>query len=146
MSVFPNFKEAAHSKFVKQQNSINMQLPEGHQTIMPYLILNGAENFIPFTKAVFQAEVKLNKLTDDGISVLHSEIIIGNSTIMFGSAGEKWQPQTANLFVYVANADETYQAALENGATSIMELSDQDYGRTCGIMDPFGNTWWITSI
>lgn len=123
-----------------------MRLPEGHQTIMPYLILEKAENFIPFTKAVFQAEVKLHKLTNDGVSVLHSEISIGGSTIMFAGASDQWRPQTANLFVYVPNADETYHVALELGATSVMPLSDQDYGRTCGILDPFGNTWWITSI
>ena len=123
-----------------------MQLPNGHQTIMPYLILEKAENFIPFTKAVFKAEVRLHQLRDDELSIMHSEISIGNSTIMFASASDKWKPQTASLFVYVPQADEAYEAALHLGATSVMPLSDQDYGRTCGIMDPFGNTWWITSI
>lgn len=57
-----------------------------------------------------------------------------------------WTVQNANLFVYVPDADETYKKALDNGALSLMELSDQDYGRTCGVTDPFGNIWWITAV
>lgn len=123
-----------------------MQLPEGHQTIMPYLILKEAAKFSEFVEEVFQAKVKLNKLREDGTTIMHSELTIGNSTIMFADATEQWTPQNANLFVYVSNADETYHKALKQGATSKMELTDQDYGKTCGVMDPFGNTWWITSI
>ncbi|MCB0493732.1 MAG: VOC family protein [Cyclobacteriaceae bacterium] len=123
-----------------------MQLPEGHQTIMPYLILKEAAKFSDFAKEVFHAKVKLNKLRDDKKTIMHSELTMGNSTIMFADSNQDWAPQNANLFVYVPNANETYHKALDHGATSKMELTDQDYGRTCGVMDPFGNTWWITSI
>jgi uncharacterized glyoxalase superfamily protein PhnB len=71
---------------------------------------------------------------------------IDGSTIMLADATEQWKEQTANLFVYVENADKAYNTALENGATSLMELSDQSYGRTCGVTDPVGNVWWITSM
>lgn len=125
-----------------------MNLPNGHQVVMPYLMLKGALKFIDFTKAVFNAEVALNmhKMHDDYERVMHSEIRIGGSTIMFTDASQDWKEQTAHLFVYVENADETYKKAKEQGATTVMELSDQNYGRTCGLQDPFGNVWWITSI
>ncbi len=123
-----------------------MKIPAAHQTVMPYLMLEGAAKFIDFTKAVFNAEVLQHKLHEDEKSVMHAEIIIGGCTLMFTEAREQWKPQTANLFVYVDNADESYQKALDAGATSVMELSNQDYGRTCGVLDPFGNTWWITSV
>ncbi|HEX8549729.1 MAG TPA: VOC family protein [Cytophagaceae bacterium] len=124
-----------------------MNLPQGHQTIMPYLMLNGASKFIEFLKDVFNAQLNsgMYKLAEDG-TVRHAEIAIGGSTIMFTEATDQWPVQTANLFVYVENADQTYIKALESGGTSIMELSDQDYGRTCGVNDSFGNTWWITSV
>ena len=35
---------------------------------------------------------------------------------------------------------------IDAGATTVMGLSDQDYGRTCGLTDPLGNVWWITSV
>lgn len=122
-----------------------MEIPITHQAVMPYLILNGALRFIDFTKNVFNAETTaMHTLREDG-TVIHSEIAIDGSTIMFTDATEDWKPQPANLFVYVDNADATYKKALEQGATSLMGLSNQDYGRTCGVTDPFGNVWWITS-
>lgn len=123
-----------------------MKIPQGHQSVMPYLMLNEAEGFGEFAKQVFDAEVNMTKLREDEKTIMHSELSIGTSTIMFCSATEQFTPQTANLFVYVQNADESYRKALDHGATSVMQLSDQDYGRTCGVLDPFGNTWWITSV
>lgn len=123
-----------------------MNLPSGHQTIMPYLILKGASDFIDFTKTVFGAKDVIKPVLYDDGTIRHAEIILNDSTIMVTNASKDWSSQTANLFVYFANADETYAKALENGATSLMELSDKEYGRTCGVTDAFGNVWWITSI
>ena len=122
-----------------------MKLPVGHQTIMPYLIVNGALEFIEFTKNVFNAKSNTQALREDG-TVMHAEVIIDGSTIMVTDESKDWAKQTANLFVYVPNADESFKKATEAGATVLMELSNQDYGRTCGVTDPFGNVWWITSI
>ncbi|KIO78906.1 glyoxalase [Pedobacter lusitanus] len=125
-----------------------MNIPQEHQTVMPYLMLKNASAFIDFTKTVFNAQPieSMQKPRADGSGLMHAEIMIGTSTIMFCDASEDWQPQTANLFVYVESADETYKKALDAGAESLMGLSDQNYGRTCGIKDQFGNVWWITSI
>ena len=123
-----------------------MDLPSGHQSIMPYLILQGAAKFIDFTKNVFGAsETNTKSIREDG-TIMHAEITLNGSTIMITDEITDWAKQTSNLFVYVPNADETYKKALENGAASLMGLSDQDYGRTCGVTDPFGNVWWITSV
>lgn len=124
-----------------------MKIPETHQTVMPYLILKGASMFIDFTKTVFDAEITHKTYREGDKSVLaHCELQIGGSTIMFADATENFEPQTSNLFIYVDNADKRFKKSLNHGATIVMELSDQDYGRTCGVTDPFGNVWWITSI
>lgn len=125
-----------------------MNLPQYHQTVMPYLILNEAEAFISFTQTAFDAELTPNMLSyrQDGTGIQHAEIRIQESTIMFCSASAQYPQQNAGLFIYVENADQTYQKALQSGATIIMELSDQSYGRTCGVSDTFGNIWWITSL
>lgn len=123
-----------------------MNIPAGHQTVMPYLIVNGALKFIDFTKKVFNAHVSHEpSLREDG-TVMHSEIKIDRSTIMVTDETKDWKVQTANLFVYVPSADKSFKKAIEEGAKVLMELSDQDYGRTCGVTDPFGNIWWITSV
>lgn len=118
--------------------------PDYYRTVMPYLILEDASAFLAFTKTVFGAKEKMKTQDDEGIR--HAEIVIGDSTIMLGQSGGSWKPQPAGLYINVDSADETYQKALEAGATNVMELSDQDYGRTCGVLDPCGNTWWITSV
>ena len=123
-----------------------MKIPKTHQTVMPYLILKGASKFIDFTKNVFNAEVtQLTYRENDQDVLAHCELQIGGSTIMFADATDNFEPQNANLFVYVDDADKRFQKALDQGATIVMELSNQEYGRTCGVTDPLGNVWWITS-
>jgi len=123
-----------------------MNIPENHQAVMPYLMLHNAHKFIDFVLAVFDAEAGMKHFRDDGVTLMHAELHIAGSTIMVADATDKWPAQTANMFVYVPNADATYQKALDNDCTEVMPLSNQDYGRTCGVADPFGNVWWITSV
>ncbi len=123
-----------------------MKIPEKHQAVMPYLMLDGAAGFIEFTRAVFNATLLTQKMHNGSDKIMHAEIEIGGSAIMFSDTTADWKAATANLFVYVEDADDCYQKAVNNGAETIMSLSDQDYGRTCGVVDPLGNTWWITSV
>jgi PhnB protein len=123
-----------------------LNIPEKHQAVMPYLILPGAAKFLAFTKKVFDAEETALYKRENLEVIMHAEIMIGNSTIMFGDSSEQWQNSVAGLFIYVKNADEVYGKAMAEGATTIMEPADKDYGRTCGVKDPLGNTWWITSL
>lgn len=120
-----------------------LNIPEGYQTVMPYIIMDNAAAFFDFTQKVFGAQEKMRVM--DGEGVRHAEITIGGSTIMFASATDQWAAQNTGLYVHVLNADETYEAALQNGAVSIMPPADMEYGRSSGVRDPFGNVWWITS-
>lgn len=121
-----------------------MEIPKGHQAVMPYLMMEDATGFIEFIKTVFDADITHESMRDDIVG--HCEAQIGGCTIMFSNSRDQWTPQTANMFVYVENADETYAKAVANGSEIIMPPDDQDYGRSCGVKDPFGNTWWITSV
>jgi PhnB protein len=123
-----------------------MEIPKVHQAIMPYLMLKNADGFIEFTQAVFNADAGMKRLREDVDTIMHAEIMISGCTIMFCEASDQWAVANANLFIYVEDADIAYNLAIANGATTVMPLSDQDYGRTCGVADPFGNTWWITSV
>ena len=120
-----------------------MNLPEGYQTVMPYLILRDVAAFIDFTKKVFGAEELAVYRNEDG-SIMHAEIQIGGSTIMMGQSNDDWGVQNAGLYINVENTDSTFQKAVDEGATVIMPVENKDYGRTSGVKDPQGNTWWIT--
>ena len=114
------------------------------QVVVPYLIIPNALQFYEFVEEVFGGTETARFLNADQ-SLMHGEVNIGGSTIMFGNASEGWTPQPAGLYVTVENADETFKKAIENGATVVMEMANKDYGRTGGVKDPFGNTWWIVA-
>lgn|SRR4030095_1208752 len=122
-----------------------MEIPKEHQTLMPYFIVDGADRFRDFIKSVFNAQITYEDAAPDG-TIGHCEARIGDSTIMFGGSGGPWQPRTSDLFIYVNDADEVYKRALKNGASTVLDPQNKSYGRSCGVTDPFGNIWWITSI
>jgi PhnB protein len=124
-----------------------MKIPEEYTPLMPYLIVKGADDFRKFMTVVFDAKDQLIVPNEDG-SLMHGELKIGNAVVMFAEAGGQFQVMNAGMFIYVDNADATYKRALAAGAVTVegQEPSDKDYGRTCGVKDPFGNTWWITSV
>ena len=111
---------------------------------MPYLTLDDAAAFIEFIKTVFDAEMTHESMRDGVIG--HCEAKISGGTIMFSNSRDQWKAAAAHVFVYVPDADETFRRALEAGAESIMEVEDQEYGRSGGFTDPFGNAWWVTTV
>ncbi len=120
--------------------------------ISPYLVIEGASDAIDFYKRAFGAEEGRRVNAYD--KIMYAELNIGGSLIMitdefpnFGSSG----PGTlggspVSLHLYVADADQTYAAAIEAGATSIKPVEDQFFGDRHGqVLDPFGYTWTIAT-
>jgi PhnB protein len=122
-----------------------VNIPEGYSQLMPYLIVENAAAFISFTQKVFDATEKFKTMRDEH-TIMHAEISIGESVIMMADATDQFKQQNAGLFIYVDDCDAVFQKALDNGATTVMEPADQSYGRSGGVKDAFGNTWWITSV
>lgn len=123
----------------------DVKIPEGYQQIMPYLIIENAQAFLEFTANVFGATEKYKTMRDEK-HIMHAEISIGDSVVMFADATEQFKPQNAGLFIYVDHCDDVYKKAMEAGAASVMPPADQSYGRSAGVRDPFGNNWWLTSV
>lgn len=119
-----------------------MEIPNYYLPIMPYLIVDRANEFIEFIKAVFGAEERLRVLREDG-TLMHAEFILGKATIMFAAANNTYKPFPCGMFVLREDIDVVYQRALTNGAVSLQELGDRENGRTAGFQDRFSNQWWI---
>ena len=119
-------------------------IPEGYQQCMPYLILPGADRFFSFMETVFGAEEKMRHLTPEG-TLAHGELRVGASVFMYSEASEQWGAQPGGFFIYVQDADASFAKAIAAGGTAVMDPADQPYGRSGGVKDPFGNTWWITA-
>jgi PhnB protein len=118
--------------------------PEGLRTIQPYLHLRGADWMIAFVKEAFGADAQGVTKSDDG-KVLHATIQIGNWTLEVDEAYGHRQPMPGHFHLHVPDADALYARAMAAGAASIEAPSDKPYGRSGGVRDPFGNSWFITS-
>jgi PhnB protein len=119
-----------------------MQHPEYYLPVMPYIIVNNAEDFISFIKTVFGAEERLIVPRDNG-QVMHAEFSIEKATIMFAHATEDYKPFPCGMFILLNDLDTVYQKGLQNGGVSLQEPGDRDYGKSAGFQDPFGNQWWL---
>ena len=119
--------------------------PDGYHAVTPYLVVDGAARLIDFLAAVFNAE-EVERFAAPGNRIGHAEMRIGDSLVMLGDARGEHEPRQAMLYVYVADADATYQRALAAGGTSVQAPADQFYGdRSAGVKDPTGNLWWIAT-
>lgn len=120
-------------------------IPDGYHAVTPYLVVQGAAKLIDFLKHAFEAQ-EIERLTRPDGAIGHAEVKIGDSIVMMGEAGGEWTPMPGSLYLYVNDADATYKRALQAGATSTMEPTDQFYGdRSAGVKDPVGNQWWIAT-
>ena len=122
-----------------------MAIPVQYNRLMPYLLIPKAYQFIEFMKDVFGATIQVITPRSEGI-IMHGELRIGDSVIMFADATEEFTARAAGIFIYVDDLDEVYNKALTRQAESTMEPSRQPYGYTCGLKDPFGNDWWPVEI
>jgi len=129
----------------KKTRPSNSYKPKGYSTITPYLAIKNADQLVGFLKKVFNAEEHRLMRGDDG-SFMHGEFRIGDSLLMIGDVQGRHDPFPGMLYVYIPDVDKTYKEALEEGATSIEEPENQDYGdRRAAFTDPSGNRWYIAS-
>ncbi len=118
-------------------------IPEGYNTVTPYIMVKDCRKLIKFVENVFAAKLNHAMENDEGL-IMHGEIQIGTSRIMISEATEKNPATPVMLYLYLPDVDGIYSSALKHGATSIMEPQDTFYGdRNAGVMDDSGNKWWI---
>lgn len=123
-----------------------MKITAGHQQAMAYLVVEKAEDFIDFIRKIFNAQEMIRSL-DANHRIQHSEIKIGDSTILLAEASSDYPAHPGSMYVYVKDTDQTYYEAIESGAKSLMEPMEEDNNaRGAGFQDPFGNIWWIATL
>jgi uncharacterized glyoxalase superfamily protein PhnB len=119
--------------------------------VFPYLIARGAGAAIDFYRRVFGAEETFRIDMPDG-KVGHAELRFGPATIMIadefpdhGVASPLTHGGTGTrIHLHVDDVDTLVRAAVEAGATVVMEPADQPHGeRQARIRDPFGHEWLL---
>jgi PhnB protein len=120
-------------------------VPEGLQTITPYLVVDDAAKLIEFIKNAFDGKVSFISKRDDN-KIMHATVSIGTSTIMIGDTMEGMESQTAMLYLYLEDADRVFKKAIDAKATSVREPKTEFYGDRAGaVKDQWGNVWWIAT-
>ncbi len=111
----------------------------GYQSVTPRIVVDDVDGLVGFLREVFDA-------TGDVVPGRPVELVIGDSTVMVSATTER-DAHPGFLYVYVDDADATYQRAVSAGATTIEAPLDTAYGdRRAMVRDPFGNTLQIAHV
>jgi PhnB protein len=126
-------------RLVREMSAMKKFKPDGWRTITPRIFTNDVAGVVGFLKAVFDAR------GEERIGV-PAKVQIGDSIVMTSDGGGQREAMPAFLYVYVEDADRTYQRAVETGAASIEKPIDTPYGdRRATVRDSWGNVWQIAT-
>ncbi|WP_105103550.1 VOC family protein [Microbulbifer pacificus] len=127
-------------------------IPEGMNTVTPYLCVKGAAAAIDFYCNAFGATELFRMAGPDGL-IMHAELQLGDTRLSIGDDNQEGSPLHApqgicsvGLLFYTEKVDEIFAKAIKLGATSINDPADQFYGdRTGTLRDPFGMVWFVAT-
>jgi PhnB protein len=126
-------------------------IPEGYQSVTPYLTQKNTDEAIRFYERAFGAKEVMRLSTPEG-GVAHAEIQIGNSRLMMADESPVYgnkSPETLGgspsaYLIYVEDVDSVFERAVQAGAKVKRPVADQFYGDRVGtVIDPFGYQWSI---
>jgi PhnB protein len=128
-------------------------IPEGYNTVTPYLAVDDAAHAIEYYKKAFGAKERMRMETPDG-KIGHAELEIGDSMVMLSDPfphattrpPKELGGTSGSVFMYVEDVDAVVKQAVDTGATITMDVADQFWGDRFGsIQDPFGHSWSIAT-
>lgn len=130
-------------------------IPQGYNSITPYLVIKGAAQAIEYYKNVFGATEVFRMDGPDG-KVGHAELKIGDSRIMLAdenpsmgqghSSASTIGTSPVSLYLYIPDVDSVVERAAAAGAKILKPVQDQFYGDRSGfIQDPFGHLWGVAT-
>ena len=128
-------------------------IPEGYQTVTPYLSVDGAAGAIDYYKRALGAKERV-RMSAPGGKIGHAELEIGDSLVMLADALPQFTTRppkelggtSVSIMLYVDDVDAVVQRAADEGGTITMEVADQFWGDRFGaVTDPFGHVWTIAT-
>ncbi len=121
-----------------------MTVPAGYATVNPFLITRDAAGLMSFVQAVFGGEEHRDARTvdTDGL-LLHAELEVGGTTLMFADRKPDWPFTPSLLQVYVDDVPAALDRARARGAEVVTEPTDFFGTVFSRVLDPWRNLWWV---
>ena len=128
-------------------------IPDNYPQVMPYLIVDGANEAIEFYKDVLGATERMRLDGPDG-RIGHAELQIGGSVIMLADENPGMNVEgprsvggtPVTIHVYIEDADGAFERAVKAGAKPLRAVEDQFYGDRSGqFEDPYGHRWNVAT-
>ena len=128
-------------------------IPDGYQSVSPYLMVRGAAKAIDFYKKALGATERFRFAAPDG-SVMHAELQVGDSVVMLADDNPQATAKSpaslggtsVNIFLYVEDVDSFFQQAVGAGAEALMPPENMFWGdRFSKVSDPFGHEWSLAT-
>ncbi len=118
--------------------------PSGYNSLSPYFVVNDAAKFMELMKKIFDAK-ELRRYDNTDGTIMHAELMIDDSVIMFAEGNENYPPHKLMLHVYVKDVHQTYQRALDQGCTGIEAPVNKpgDPDTRGSFTDYAGNFWAV---
>jgi PhnB protein len=152
-SAVRSIEDGSFTTFEGREDMAVQPIPEGYNTVSPYLAVDDAAKAIEYYKQAFGAEETVRMNGPDG-RIGHAELKIGDSHVMLSdpfpqsttTPPKELGGTSGSIFMYVEDVDAVVQKAVDAGATVTMEVEDQFWGDRFGsITDPFGHSWSIAT-
>lgn len=120
--------------------------PGGYNSVSPYLMVKDGNKFAEMLKHIFGATEKRKYLREDG-TIMHAEILIDDTVIMFSEATEAYPSVPMWLHVYVPNVHETFKKAMEFGCEKLDEPVQKNGDEDCrgNFKDADGINWSVST-
>jgi uncharacterized glyoxalase superfamily protein PhnB len=107
-------------------------IPVGYRSITPYLKLPNSGLLVEFLKKAFDGIERGRLLRPDG-TLLHAEVLIGDSLVMVHEAPDQWMAKPSSLYLYVEDVDATYTACHGGRGRLLNRASGHVLWRPCGM-------------
>jgi uncharacterized glyoxalase superfamily protein PhnB len=129
------------------------RIADDFHTITPQLAVRGVAKAIEWYARALGAHELLRHAAPDGVSVMHAELLLGDSRffVVDEFPGSAPSPETlggspVTLHLYVDDVDAAFARAVDAGATVLLPVADRFWGDRYGMLaDPFGHRWSVAT-
>ncbi|MBC7934963.1 MAG: VOC family protein [Rhizobacter sp.] len=120
--------------------------PAGYNSLSPYIISSNAQKLADLLGDVFNSTITRRYDLEDG-KIMHAEIRIDDSILMFSDSNENYPPNQSILHVYVSDVEAVFAKAMAAGCKEFQPIkkNEGDPDKRGTFTDFDGNMWSVST-